>query len=285
MTQPLLSLDLTIDYPAKRGVLRDARLEIECGEIVGLVGQSGSGKSSIALAILNLLHFRGGQARGTVVFRGRELLTLSEKEMRAIRGRDIGLVLQSPVSALNPALRIGTQLAEAWRAHAGGGRHETTERLLRLLGSVSLPAEESFLRRYPSELSVGQAQRVLIAMAVIHRPALLVADEPTSALDAISHAEILKLFSALNRELHMGMLFISHDLLSVASFCHRAAILHEGEIVEFGPVDRIFRDPAHPYTRRLIQAIPERPGGGQLTATRSEGQLVASNAGCHRLRC
>ncbi len=260
----LLSVDVSIDYPGKTDVLRNARFDIEPGEIVGLVGRSGSGKSSIALAILKLLEMRGGKARGQILFRGRDLVLCPEKEMRQMRGRDIGLVLQSPTSALNPALRIGTQLAEAWKAHADGSRERMTNYLLDLMNSVSLPAEESFLRRYPAELSVGQAQRVVIAMGIIHRPALLVADEPTSALDVVVHAEILSLFKRLNRGLDMGILYISHDLLSVASFCQRVAILNEGEIVEFGATDRIFGDPRHPYTRQLIEAIPARPATLQL---------------------
>ena len=256
---PLLSVEVSIDYPGKPDVLRYARFDIARGEIVGLVGRSGSGKSSMALAILKLLEMKGGKARGQIVFRGRDLLLCPEKEMRHIRGRDIGLVLQSPASALNPALRIGTQLAEAWKAHADGSRERMRNYLLDLMDSVSLPADESFLRRYPGELSVGQAQRVVIAMGIIHRPALLVADEPTSALDVVVHAEILSLFQRLNRGLDMGILYISHDLLSVASFCQRVAILHEGEIVEFDETERIFGSPRHPYTRQLIDAIPAHP--------------------------
>jgi ABC-type dipeptide/oligopeptide/nickel transport system ATPase component len=256
---PLLSVQIAIDYPGRPGAVRDVRFEIQHGEIVGLVGASGSGKTSIGLAILKLLELKGGMVRGELRFRERNLLRCTEREMRNIRGREIGLVLQSPSAALNPALRIGTQLAEAWKAHATGGRRRMTEYLLDLLRSVSLPPEESFLRRYPSELSVGQAQRVLIAMGVMHRPVLLVADEPTSALDVVAHAEILKLFERLNRGLDMGILYISHDLLSVASFCHRVAILHEGEIVEFDQTERIFGNPRHPYTRQLIQAIPRPP--------------------------
>jgi ABC-type dipeptide/oligopeptide/nickel transport system ATPase component len=131
--------------------------------------------------------------------------------------------------------------------------------LLELLKSVSLPAEESFLRRYPQQLSVGQAQRLLIALAILHRPPLLIADEPTSALDIITQSEILQLFARLNRELNMGLLYISHDLLSIASLCHRVAILHEGEIVECGVTERVFQRPEHPYTRRLINALPRHP--------------------------
>ena len=260
-SKPLVSASIAIDYPARPAVVRDARFEIRTGEIVGLVGASGSGKTSIGLSMLRLLELKGGKARGELLFRGRNLLDCAEKEMRSIRGREIGLVLQSPMSALNPALRIGTQLAETWKAHASARGKQITARLLDLLASVSLPAEESFLRRYPGELSVGQAQRVVIAMGVMHRPALLVADEPTSALDAVSHAEIRKLFERLNQRLEMGILYISHDLLSVASFCHRVAILHEGTIVEFAETGRIFENPAHPYTRRLIGAIPKAPIG------------------------
>lgn len=260
VSDPLLSLRLWVDYAAKAGVLRDVRLEMNRGEIVALVGQSGSGKSTLALAILRLLELRGGAARGTVWFQGRDLMALPEREMRLVRGREIGLVLQSPLSSLNPNLRIGTQLLEAWKAHANGAAEWNT-RVLRLLESVSLPAEETFLRRYPRQLSVGLAQRVLIAMAIVHQPALLIADEPTSALDLITQSEILDLFARLSRELNMGVLYISHDLLSVASLCHRVAILHQGEIVEFGDTAQIFRNPVHPYTRRLVEALPRNPLG------------------------
>jgi ABC-type dipeptide/oligopeptide/nickel transport system ATPase component len=168
--------------------------------------------------------------------------------------------LQSPVSSLNPAMRIGDQIYESWRAH----REEYTEPFSRrdaieLLERASLSADERFLRRYPRELSVGQAQRVLIAMALVHRPRLLIADEPTSALDAITQAEILQLFSRLSREMSMGLLFISHDLLSVASICHRVAILSAGRVVEFNSTGNIFRRPAHLYTKALIASIPHLP--------------------------
>ncbi len=256
---PLLSLRLSVDYAGKPGVLRSAALSLYPGEISGLVGQSGSGKSTLALAILKLLNPSAAHASGEVFFQGRDLMPLSEAEMRRVRGREIGLVLQSPLSSLNPSLRIGTQLMEAWRAHDQGPPQTAKTYLLDVLKSVSLPPEESFLRRYPRQLSVGLAQRVLIAMAIVHHPPLLIADEPTSALDAITAAEILDLFSHLNRQLRMAILYISHDLLSIASFCHRVAILHEGEIVEAAPAAQIFRTPAHPYTRRLIEALPRNP--------------------------
>ncbi len=255
---PLLSLRVSVDYPGKPGVLRDVCLAVDRGEIVGLVGQSGSGKSTLAMAILRLLDLKGARAAGSILFDGRDLMDLSESEMRAVRGKEIGLVLQSPMTALNPALRIGTQLEEAWRCHGGSARG-CNDRALELLASVSLPPEISFLRRFPRQLSVGLAQRVLIAMAILHRPALLLADEPTSALDVITQSEILRLFAKLSAELNMGMLFISHDLLSVATLCHRVAILHEGKIVECAPVEEIFHAPQHPYTKLLIAALPSLP--------------------------
>jgi ABC-type glutathione transport system ATPase component len=251
----LLSLNLSVDYPGKPGVLRDVSLEVQRAEIVGLVGQSGSGKSTLAMAILRLLDSKGGAARGEIRFGGRDLMQLNERELRRIRGKEIGLVLQSPMTALNPALRIGTQLEEVWRCH-GGTRESWKSRAMSVLDSVSLPQEASFLRRFPRQLSVGLAQRVLIAMAILHRPPLLLADEPTSALDVITQSEILQLFARLSRELDIGMLFISHDLLAVASLCHRVAILHEGEIVECAATSQIFDRPRHPYTQRLIAALP-----------------------------
>ena len=259
MTEPFLSISLTVNYRNRPQVLKNAFLQMRTGEVLGLIGQSGSGKSTLALSILRLLEMKGGSASGSIFFQGRDLLALKEKEMRDLRGSEIGLVLQSPLSSLNPALRIGTQLLEAWKAHATGPRDEGMARITQALSSVSLPTDQEFLRRFPSQLSVGQAQRVLIAMAIIHRPALLIADEPTSALDVITQSEVLALFRKLNHELGMGILYISHDLLSVSSICDRIAILHEGNIVECGPTGQIFNHPAHEYTRRLIEALPEKP--------------------------
>jgi peptide/nickel transport system ATP-binding protein len=252
----LLQARLSVDYPNKPGVLRDVEIEIGEGEILGLVGESGSGKSTIALALLRLLEHKGASITGEILFAGRDLLGLRAGEMRQIRGRDIALVLQSPLASLNPALRIGTQMAEAWRAHkSGADAKQWKYPALELLERVSLPAEESFLHRFPRQLSVGQAQRVLIAMAVLHRPRLLIADEPTSALDAITQSEILDLFRSLNREMNMAMLFVSHDLLAVASLCSRIAILQRGQIVESGSTEQMFRDPRTADTRALLEAV------------------------------
>ena len=252
----LLSVRLSACYGSSPDVLREVSFSIDRGEILGLVGPSGCGKSTLSLAILRLLHLKRGEARGSIAFQGRDLMQLREREMRALRGKEIGLVLQSPLASLNPALRIGAQLEEAWRAHVRGPRAECRVAIRQILETVSLPSEEEFLRRYPSQMSVGQAQRVLIGMAVLHRPALLLADEPTSALDPVTQAEILKLFADLSRRFDMSILYISHDLLSVAAISHRVAVLSAGQIVECAETAQVFRNPQHPYTRALVDSIP-----------------------------
>ena len=256
--EPLLKISLSAHYVNKPHVLRDVAFEIGRGEILGLVGPSGCGKSTLSLAILRLLHLRRGEANGTIKFQGRDLMQMREREMRALRGKDIGLVLQSPLASLNPALRIGTQLAEAWRTHVKSSREECQQAIREILTTVSLPSDDEFLRRYPSQMSVGQAQRVLIGMAVLHKPALLLADEPTSALDPVTQSEILKLFASLSQRFNMSILYISHDLMSVAAISHRVAVLSAGQIVECAETAQVFRNPQHPYTRALVDSIPLR---------------------------
>jgi ABC-type glutathione transport system ATPase component len=281
----LLSAQLTVRYPGKAPVLRGISLEIARGEIVGLVGQSGSGKSTLAMAILGLLGRQRAIVEGNIFFQGADLLAMRERELRNLRGRSLSLVLQSPLASLNPALQIRTQLREAWRAHSDGAATsgDCDRAIQSALKSVSLPSgeddneddnNEDFLRKRASQLSVGQAQRVLIAMAIMHRPALLIADEATSALDVITQSEILELFARLNREIGMSILYISHDLPSVAGICQRIAILHEGQIVECGPTEQIFTAPEHPYTRRLMSALPQVPVRREVLLARAKAATV-----------
>jgi len=248
----LLTIDLTARY-GRRTVLSDLRLAIEPGEILGLVGQSGSGKSTLGLALLRLLDRRGGQVSGEILFEGRDLLTLREKEMRRIRGKQIALVLQSASSALNPSLRLEDHFAEAWSAHEASPWRSRRPNVLVLLGELDLPATMEFLHRYPSEISVGQAQRVLIALALLHRPKLIVADEPTSALDLVTTHEVLHALRRANQMSGTAILLISHDLGAVSALCHRVAILREGTIVETARAERLFSQPEHDYTRQLIE--------------------------------
>jgi ABC-type glutathione transport system ATPase component len=258
----LLSAHVTVRYPGKAPVLLEISLEVAHGEVLGLVGQSGSGKSTLALAILGLLGRQRAIVEGSIIF------------------------LQSPLASLNPALEIRTQLREAWRAHSdSNATSEDCDRAIQsALKSVSLPTGEDadnqdannkdFLRKRASQLSVGQAQRVLIAMAIMHRPALLIADEATSALDVITQAEILELFARLNREIGMSILYISHDLPSVAGICQRIAILHEGQIVECGNTEQIFTAPMHAYTQRLMAALPQVPVRREVLLARAHAAAL-----------
>lgn len=254
--QPLLSARFSVRYGNKPPVLREVEIAIQPGEVLGLVGQSGSGKSTLAMAILGLLDKKRSRSEGTIKFQDADLLQQSERELRGLRGRAISLVLQSPLASLNPELKIRTQLKEAWRAHASGTAADCANAIRNCLESVSLPSHDEFQRKYPSQMSVGQAQRVLIAMAIMHRPALLIADEATSALDVITQAEILALFRELNRSTGMAILYISHDLASVAGICDRIAILDHGAIVECGTAAQIFSHPKHEYTQQLMAALP-----------------------------
>jgi len=255
----LLSARVSVAYGNGPAVLQDVALDLRRGEVLGLIGQSGSGKSTLAMAVLGLLDRKRVKVTGAIEFENRELLMLRENDLRGLRGRKIALVLQSPLSSLNPALKIRTQLREAWRAHATGSAADCDAAIRAALESVSLPTSDEFLKKHPSQMSVGQAQRVLIAMAVLHRPALLIADEATSALDVITQAEILALFRELNRSTGMAILYISHDLASVAGICDRIAILHKGKIVESGSAEQVLTQPQHEYTRRLMAAMPKVP--------------------------
>jgi len=255
LNNPVAALQFRISAAyGETEVLHNVEGRIEPAEIVALVGLSGSGKSTLALSLLRLLHYRGGKVTGSIKIAGREVSGFAEREMRAIRGKLIGYVPQSPASALNDRLRVRTLLAETWHAHAA--EPAPTGFFASLLESVQLPADPAFLERRAGGLSAGQGQRLLIALAIMHKPAVVLADEPTSALDVITQAAVLRLFADLNRTSGVAMLFISHDLLSVASIARRVEILHEGHIVESGPPETIFHSPQHAFTRELVKAIP-----------------------------
>jgi ABC-type glutathione transport system ATPase component len=254
LSELALEFRLSARY-GSRLVLDEVPGRLAPGEICALVGLSGSGKSTLALALLRLLVYRGGQTSGSIRLAGRELMDLPERAMRELRGRRIGYIPQSPAAALNERLRVRTLLHESWAAHEK--RPVPAGFFEELLKSVQLPVTPDFQRQRAGQLSTGQGQRLLIGLAIMHKPGVLIADEPTSALDAITQAAILRLLAELTRQQGIALLFISHDLLSVASLAHRMEILHEGRIVESGAPEEIFRAPRHPFTRELVQALPK----------------------------
>lgn len=256
--QPLLQVRLNASY-GSRQVLDNVELELCAGESLGLVGTSGAGKSTLVLALLGLLPWRGGKVAGQVILEGTDLLQMSEGEARRLRGSRIALVPQSPTTALNSAISLRAHFEEAWKAHERTGRDALQHRLASLLPEVQLPSDPEFLMRRSSQISVGQAQRVMIALALLHRPALLIADEPTSALDPLTQAEILKLLKALNRSTGTTLLYITHDLISLFQLCDRLAVLDAGRIVETLGVHELEAQARHPKTKALLQALPVRP--------------------------
>jgi len=251
---PLLRVEIAADYAGKP-VLRDVRFSLQRGEILGLVGTSGAGKSTLVQSLLGLLPWRGGRVTGQVLLEGENLLALSERDLRKVRGRQVALIPQSPMSALNAAISLETHFIEAWRAHDSSGRAGLAPRLKTLLAEVQLPGDSDFLRRRSSQISVGQAQRVLIALALLHRPSLIIADEPTSALDPVTQAQIVDLLRTLNQKHGTSLLYISHDLISVLQLSDRIAVLDGGTIVENLPVTEIGLG-RHPATRALLNALP-----------------------------
>lgn len=251
---PVLEVNLTAGYKG-RTVLDGLQLSLQRGERFGLLGTSGAGKSTLLFALLGLLPWRGGWARGQVLLEGKNLLELREREARRLRGKVVALVPQSPASALNSGLSLKTHFQEAWRAHESGGEARLMLRLESLLRRVQLPANAAFLKRRPGEISVGQAQRCVLALALLHRPSVLIADEATSALDPATQAEVLSLLREVSEEERTALLFVSHDLLSVLRLCRRFALLHEGRIVETAPVDRADQV-QHPVLQRLLRTLP-----------------------------
>jgi ABC-type glutathione transport system ATPase component len=280
-TQPLLEARITVRY-GTRTVLDDLHLAIQPGEIVGLVGQSGSGKSTLGLSLVRLIDRRGGAVAGEIHFDGRDLLTLREREMRPVRGKQLALVLQSAASALNPELRLEDHFREAWAAHSREPWQLKRAEALALFGEMDLPAQgdsgDAFFRSYPGQISVGQAQRVLIALALLHKPKLIIADELTSALDLITSAGVLEALRRANRIWGTAILFVSHDLGAVASLCHRVAILNSGRIIETAPTSVLFAHPQQPYTQQLVSLMQAVSGAGSAALPISNVPQTSTNS-------
>jgi peptide/nickel transport system ATP-binding protein len=259
-TAPLLEIDtLTIAF-GQHTAVQGISLSIAAGQTVGLVGESGSGKSATSLALLRLLP-PTAQVTGSIRFAGEDLLRLPEPQMRRHRGRSLSMIFQEPMSALNPVMRVGRQIAEALEVHQPSlTRSQVRTRVLDALHEVALPNPEARLRDYPHQFSGGQRQRLLIAMALIHRPRLLIADEPTTALDVTVQAQVLALLKQLRTTHNLAMLFISHDLAVVAQACDQpgdtVAVMQHGHIVEHAPARDLFLNPQHPYTRKLLASVP-----------------------------
>ncbi len=269
--------DLTVEFAAGGRWLpavREVSLSIATGEALGLVGESGSGKSVTALSILRLLP-APARMQGQVLFQGRDLAGLADDEMREVRGSGISMIFQEPMTALNPVMRVGDQVAEAVRAHTRTPKGAAWRRAVEALRDVAIPDPERRARDYPHQLSGGQRQRVMIAMAIVNRPRLLIADEPTTALDVTIQAQILDLLKGLQQKLGLAMLFISHDLAVVARVAARVAVMYAGSVVEMGSSRQVFAEAAHPYTRGLLRAVPSlRTDRGRPLAT-IEGTVPA----------
>jgi peptide/nickel transport system ATP-binding protein len=282
---PLLDVQhLTTVFDVAGRALRavdDVSLEVRTGETLGLVGESGSGKSMIAFSILRLVPPPGRIAGGRVVFQGRDLLALPDREMRKVRGAGIALIFQEPMTALNPVFSVGDQIAEAMLVHGLATRAQAKRRAVELLDAVRVADAGRRARDYPHQLSGGMRQRVLIAMALSCRPSLVVADEPTTALDGTIQAQILDLLREMRATFDLSMLLISHDLGIVAGHADRIAVMYAGRLVEQGPVRDVFHAPAHPYTRALLASIPRGAAGGRLHAIDgSVPPLAAWPRGC-----
>ena len=240
-------------------------LEMNAGEIVGIVGESGSGKSMTSHAIMGLLRRKGVELSGSICFDGKELLTMSDEELRGYQGRELSIIFQEPMTSLNPTMRIGKQVEESLRIHEKMSKAERKARALEAMELAELNDPEKIYRCYPHELSGGMRQRVMIASALVLRPQLLIADEPTTALDVTIQAEILETLKEINRKEGTSILFISHDLGVIRALCQRVIVMQNGSIVEEGPVERVFHNPQQEYTKQLIAARPihKRLKGGE----------------------
>ena len=260
VTEPLLSIRrLCTEFATDSGVLRavdDVSFDLLPGGALGLVGESGCGKSVTSLSILRLIQAPGRIASGEIVFDGRDLLKLDDREMRKVRGARIAMIFQEPMSSLNPVYTVGDQISEVLRLHRALGRRAARDRVVELLAQVGIPSPAERADAYPHQLSGGMRQRVMIAMALACEPQLLIADEPTTALDVTIQAQIIELLRELRARLGMAVLLITHDLGLVAEFAEDVVVMYAGRVVERAPVAELFRDPRHPYTQGLLRSVP-----------------------------
>lgn len=278
--------DLSVEFHTPSGVVHavtHSSFKLREGEILGIVGESGSGKSVTAYSIMGLTAYPGKLIGGTIYFNGHQIEKMSEKEMRKIRGNEVSIIFQDPMTSLNPVYTIGNQITEVIRLHTGKSKKEAYDRAKELLELVGINEPTKRLKQYPHELSGGMRQRVMIAIALACEPKLLIADEPTTALDVTIQAQILELMQELRQKLGMSIIMITHDLGVVASMCERIAVMYAGHIVEYGTADEIFYEPKHEYTKGLINSIPKLSAQEIERLVPIEGQpvdLLNPPAGC-----
>jgi oligopeptide/dipeptide ABC transporter ATP-binding protein len=271
VSETLLEIrDLNVVYHADRGplpALRDVNLDLGEGEIVGIVGESGCGKSTLSMTILRLLPPNGEIVGGSMRYRDRDIVGMSAEQVRALRGSEISMIFQDPLTSLNPTFTVWSQLRDAVRAHGGpSGRGDVRVRAVDAFSDVGIPDPADRLGDYPHQFSGGMRQRIMIAASLLLRPAMLIADEPTSALDVTLQAQILSLLARLRREHSTSILFISHDLGLVAQLCDRVVVMYCGQVVESGSVLDVYERPRHPYTRALLSSVPSRDRRGDRLA-------------------
>src|SRR5437762_1031135 len=270
----LLEVDgLKTYFPTRAGLVKsvdDVSFYIDEGELLGLVGESGCGKSITALSVMRLISPPGRIAGGSIKFKGEELTTATAERMREIRGNDIAMIFQDPMTSLNPVFTVGEQIAEAVRLHRNLNKHDAWQAAIAAMREVSIPSPERRARDYPHQLSGGLRQRVMIAMALACDPELLIADEPTTALDVTIQAQILELLDTLRNTRKLAVLLITHDLGVVAEVADRVCVMYTGKIIEESGVDEIFEKPKHPYTQGLLRSVPKLTEAGIAKAERSE---------------
>jgi oligopeptide/dipeptide ABC transporter ATP-binding protein len=262
--------NLRTSFPTADGLVHavdNVSFNVRKGEALALVGESGCGKSVTAMSIMRLVAPPGRITGGKVVFKGKDLASISERDMRNVRGNDIAMVFQEPMTSLNPVFKVGDQVAEAVRIHRKVSKKEARKRAAEMLELVAIPDPVKRLDDYPHQLSGGMRQRVMIAIALSCEPELLIADEPTTALDVTIQAQIMELLASLQQRLGLAILLITHDLGVVAEFCERVIVMYTGRIVEEAPAKSLFASPAHPYTRGLLKSLPTRNTGGQRLST------------------